>query len=70
MKDQIRNDITAVNEAMTSGDAGKIKEASERLRTSSMEIGKAIYSQANNEQNTQQEQQQETKEEPKEEEKK
>jgi hypothetical protein len=56
VKDQIRNDITAVNEAMTSGDAGKIKEASERLRTSSMEIGKAIYSQANNEQNTQQEQ--------------
>jgi molecular chaperone DnaK len=69
VKDQIRSDITAVNEAMTSGDAGKIKEAAERLRTSSMEIGKAIYSQANNEQNAQADQQ-EKKEEPKEEEKK
>lgn len=76
VKDQIRNDITAVNEAMTTGEADKIKEASEKLRNSSMEIGKAIYSQTNNESQgeQQQEQQQETQEaqteEPKKEEEK
>jgi len=37
VKDQIRNDITSVNKAMTSGEADKIKEASERLKTFSKE---------------------------------
>ena len=50
---------------MTSGEAGKIKEAPERLKTSSKKIGKAIYSQEKDEQNTQQEQQQKTTEEEK-----
>ena len=47
VKTQVRNDITAVNEAMTTNDAEKIREALERLKNSSMEIGKAIYSQQN-----------------------
>ena len=62
--DQINGDITALNEAVTTEDADKIREALERLKNSSMEIGKAIYSQTNTDQGeTQQEEQ------PKEEEK-
>ena len=49
VKDQINGDITAVNEAITTEDADKIREAVERLKTSSMEIGKAIYSQQSQE---------------------
>jgi molecular chaperone DnaK len=45
VKDQINGDITSLNEAITSEDTDKIKEALERLKNSSMEIGKAIYSQ-------------------------
>ena len=68
VKDQVRGDITAVNEAITTDDAGKIREALEKLKNSSMEIGKAIYAQGNNssdqqaasdESSQQQEQQQE-----------
>jgi len=57
-----------VNEAITTEDSEKIKEAIERLKTSSMEIGKAIYSQQNEESSAEPEQQQE--EQPAEEEKK
>ena len=45
VKTQVKNDIQALNEAITTNDADKIREALERLKTSSMEIGKAIYSQ-------------------------
>jgi molecular chaperone DnaK len=45
VKTQVRNDMTAVNEAMTTDDSEKVREALERLKNSSMEIGKAIYSQ-------------------------
>ena len=45
VKDQVRGDISAVNEAVVAEDADKISEALERLKNSSMEIGKAIYSQ-------------------------
>lgn len=45
VKTQVRNDITALTEAISTDDAGKIREALERLKNSSMEIGKAIYSQ-------------------------
>lgn len=45
IKDQIRGDISAVNESVTTDDPAKIREALERLRNSSMEIGKSIYSQ-------------------------
>ena len=44
IKDQIKADITSLNEAMTTEDPNKIREALERLKNSSMEIGKAIYS--------------------------
>ena len=43
VKDQIKADITLINEATVSEDADKIQEALERLRNSSMEIGKAMY---------------------------
>jgi hypothetical protein len=45
VKEQIRGDINSVNESLTTDDPVKIKEALERLRNSSMEIGKSIYSQ-------------------------
>ena len=45
VKTQVRNDIQALHEAMQTEDGDKIKEALERLKNSSMEIGKAIYSQ-------------------------
>ena len=49
VKTQVRNDIQSLNEAITTDDAEKIREALERLKNSSMEIGKSIYSQANQE---------------------
>jgi len=45
IKDQINGDITALNEAITTEEVEKIKEALERWKNSSMEIGKAIYAQ-------------------------
>jgi molecular chaperone DnaK len=54
VKTQVRTDITSLNEALTTDDAEKIREALERLKTSSMEIGKAIYSQAQSDQGSQQ----------------
>jgi len=69
VKDQINGDITSLNEAITTEDADKIREALERLKNSSMEIGKAIYSQTSSDSGeAQQEQPQE--EQPKEDEKK
>jgi len=46
VKTQVNGDITALNEALTTEDATKIREALERLKNSSMEIGKAIYAQS------------------------
>lgn len=45
MKDQVKADISSLNEAIVSEDAEKIQSALEKLKNSSMEIGKAIYSQ-------------------------
>ena len=45
VKTQVRNDMTSVTEAMGTDDSEKVREALERLKNSSMEIGKAIYSQ-------------------------
>jgi molecular chaperone DnaK len=45
VKTQVRGDITKLNESITTDDPAKIREALERLKNSSMEIGKAIYSQ-------------------------
>lgn len=49
IKDQIRGDISALNEAIVSEDSDKISAALEKLKNSSMEIGKAIYSQQSSE---------------------
>lgn len=54
VKEQVRGDITGVNEAITTDDATKIRDALEKLKNSSMEIGKSIYSQQNNTQDQQQ----------------
>lgn len=70
VKDQVKGDINSVNEALTTDNPDKIREALERLKNSSMEIGKAIYSQQNassdNQQQTQEEGQQQNSEENKE----
>lgn len=57
VKDDVKKDISALNEAVVSEDAEKITESLERLKNSSMEIGKAIYSQGNDESNEQAEEQ-------------
>ena len=60
-----------MNEAITTEEPEKIKEALERLKNSGMEIGKAIYAQGESTQEEPaQETQSESTEEPKEEEKK
>jgi len=41
----VRGDISSLNEAIVSEDDSRITEALERLKNSSMEIGKAIYAQ-------------------------
>ena len=69
VKDQVRGDISSLNEAIVSEDADRIKEALERLKNSSMEIGKAIYSQGDSQGEQQpgeeeQKQEEEKKEEP------
>lgn len=58
VKDQVRGDINSLQEAITTDEPEKIREALERLKNSSMEIGKAIYSQSNQQQDQSQEQQQ------------
>lgn len=70
VKDQVRGDISSLNEAIVSEDSEKIREALERLKNSSMEIGKAIYSQTDDNNDNQQDEPQEAeKEEEKKEEK-
>jgi molecular chaperone DnaK len=70
VKDQDRADISAVNEAIVSENADKINEALERLKNTSMEIGKAIYSQSNSEGSAGEQTTEQSSEQPKEEEKK
>jgi molecular chaperone DnaK len=57
VKEQVRNDITKLNEAITSENKDSIREALERLKNSSMEIGKSIYSQQSTDSNANQDQQ-------------
>ena len=57
VKEQVRNDITKLNEAITSENKDSIREALERLKNSSMEIGKSIYSQQSSDANANQDQQ-------------
>ena len=69
VKDQINGDVSSLNEALTTEDPDKIKEALERLKNSQMEIGKAIYSQSSSD-GAAEEQSTQSEEPPKEEEKK
>lgn len=57
VKDQVNGDITSLKETMSGEDADSIREALERLKTSSMEIGKSIYAQSEGESTDQQEEQ-------------
>lgn len=82
VKDQVRGDISSLNEAIVAENSEQIKEALERLKNSSMEIGKAIYAQGSDEsastddqsqqdqQDSQEQTQETTSEEKKDEEKK
>merc|ERR1711937_875460 len=64
VKDQVRGDISTVNEAIVAENAEKITEALDRLKNTSMEIGKSIYSNPDESQ-SEQPQEAQTEEEPK-----
>lgn len=68
IKDQVRTDISAVNEAIVAENAEKISESLERLKNTSMEIGKSIYS--NNDDSSEQPQEEQPQEEEKKDEEK
>jgi molecular chaperone DnaK len=53
VKDNIRNTINALNEALASNNYDNTKQSLENLRNASMEIGKTLYQNASQE-NTQQ----------------
>jgi molecular chaperone DnaK (HSP70) len=46
VKDRIRNDVTALNEALASNNNETTKNSLEALRNSAMEMGRAIYQNA------------------------
>lgn len=69
IKDQINGDITSLNEAITTEEVEKIREALERLKNSSMEIGKAIYAQTDSSSDSTASEEPKQEEEPKEEKK-
>lgn len=53
VKDRIRADINAVNEAVNSNNLDNMKNAMEKLRNSAMEMGRAIYQQQSSQQQQQ-----------------
>ena len=63
VKDQVNGDISSLNEAIVAEDADKINDALERLKNSSLEIGKAIYAQSDDGGDSQQDDQQEEQQE-------
>lgn len=46
VKDKLRTDINALNEALNANNNETLKNSLEALRNSAMEMGKAIYSQS------------------------
>jgi molecular chaperone DnaK len=64
VKDRIRADINSVNEAVSSNNLDNLKNSLEKLRNSSMEMGRAIYQQQSQQQqqSTDQGQQQQSSE--------
>ena len=61
VKDRIRADINSVNEAVNSNNLDNLKNAIEKLRNSSMEMGRAIYQQQSQQSSDQSQQQSEDK---------
>lgn len=65
LKDRVRADINALNEAIASNDLENCKNAMEKFRNSAMDIGRTIYQnasqQTSNEQNQSTENQNEEK---------
>ena len=53
VKDRIRADINSVNEAVASNNLDNLKNSMEKMRNSTMEMGRAIYQQQSQQQNTQ-----------------
>ena len=76
LKDRVRADINALNEALGSNDLENAKNAIEKFRNSAMDIGRTIYQKASqqtsneNQEQTQEQKQEHSNEEKKEEEKK
>ena len=60
IKDQVRGDISALNEAIVAENYERIQEQLERLKNSTMEIGKAIYSQGESSENQEEQPQEES----------
>ncbi len=58
VKDRINTDVNALNEALSSNNHENMKDALEKLRNSAMEMGRAIYQQAQSSGAEQQQQQQ------------
>lgn len=54
LKDRIRADINALNEAIASNNLENCKNAIEKLRNSTMDVGRTIYQQASQQQSNQQ----------------
>jgi len=64
----VRGDISSLNEAIVSEDQEKITEALDRLKNSSMEIGKSIYAQGDQGGDSEQQEEPQQEEDKKEEE--
>jgi len=56
----VRGDISALNEAIVAENYERIQEQLERLKNSTMEIGKAIYSQGESSENQEEQPQEES----------
>lgn len=57
LKDRVRSDINALNEALASNNVENSKSAIEKLRNSVMDIGRTIYQNASQQQANEQPQQ-------------
>jgi molecular chaperone DnaK len=65
LKDRVRADINALNEALASNDLETSKNAIEKFRNSAMDIGRTIYQNASQQTSNNQSQEQTTQEEKK-----
>jgi molecular chaperone DnaK len=65
LKDRVRADINALNEAIASNDLETCKNAIEKFRNSAMDIGRTIYQNASQQTSNNQNQEQTSQEEKK-----